>query len=155
MSSTRPSLYTYYLDKDTLPTYARFSKRLDLDRHQANREALFRDKLHILPRAFDSARVIEFGPDSGENALVFARWNADLTLVEPNPLAWPRIRGYFRNFGLQSRLKSLEKKTLEGYKSRHRYDFVVAEGVIYTVRPETTWINLFHRLLEPSGLAAA
>ena len=38
--------------------------------------------MSVPPALFRGADVLEFGPDSGENAVVFARWGARLTLVE-------------------------------------------------------------------------
>jgi len=76
-----------------------------------------------------------------------------MTLVEPNPRSWPRIRDYFRRFRLASRLKSLVQADVETYRSSRPFDIVDAEGFIYTVRPESLWIDCFHRLLKDDGLA--
>jgi len=147
------SLYTYYLKQSLLPTYGSFSKSTDLERHDAARRAFFTEKLHLPPRLFRGAQVAEFGPDSGENSLAFARWGASMTLVEPNPRSWPRIRDYFRIFRLEPNLRSLVRADIESFSSRRTFDIVDAEGFIYTVRPESLWINCFHRILNQDGLS--
>ena len=79
-------------------------QRLDL--------TILTEKLFLPRRLFSNARLIEFGPDAGENSLVFALWGASCTLVEPNLKARPIIRGYFQQFGLSHGLVSLEAKEL-------------------------------------------
>ena len=89
-------LSLYYQAKDILPTYARFSKKESLDKYNLFRYKFFLEKLYLPPQMFKGASLVEFGPDSGENSLVFADWGANLTLVEPNPNAWPRIMDNFQ-----------------------------------------------------------
>ncbi len=146
-------LHEYYKQQTVLPTFAAFPDEAALAEY-ARKRAILMDKLHLPVRVFDGAEVVEFGPDSGENSLVFARWGARLTLVEPNPNAWPKIGAYFDRFGLQDRLRSLERVSVQQYTPPDaRFDLVDAEGFIYTVRPEQTWIDLFHRILKPGGVA--
>lgn len=152
MHNNISKLHLYYQQRGLLPTYARLVCEEDLDKYQAGRENLFWDKLRIPPQLFQGASLIEFGPDSGENALVFAKWGALLTLVEPNPRSWPCIEDYFRKFGLNGNFKSLEKVDLESYKASKKFSFIDAEGFIYTIRPESIWISLFDKILEDNGL---
>jgi len=151
------TLHEYYRREDFLPTYGRFQSAGDLAEHALHRRRLFTDKLFLPPRLFQGARLIEFGPDSGENSLVFAQWGARCTLVEPNPNAHPQIRDYFERFGLKDRLAHLDGRDLAAFAatplvSGETYDIVDAEGFIYTVRPESLWIDLFARLLADDGL---
>lgn len=147
-------LHEYYRQQGVLPTFAAFADEQALGEY-ARKRALLMDMLHLPVRVFAGADMIEFGPDSGENALVFARWGARMTLVEPNPNAWSKITGYFEHFGVQSYLHAIERVSLQDYVPRQEasFDFVVAEGFIYTVRPEQLWIDLFRRLLKPGGIA--
>lgn len=144
-------LYLYYQQKDSLPTYARFTSREELDKYRTLRHNLFLSRLHLPPGIFEGANLIEFGPDAGENSLVFASWGANVTLVEPNPKAWPCILDYFKRFSLQDKLKSLVKTDLESFKTKERFRFVDAEGFIYTVRPASRWISLFNSILGEDG----
>ena len=106
-----------------------------------------------LPRtAFAGKDVLEFGPDSGENALAFASWGARLTLVEPNERAHAAIRTYFEQFGMLSALAGITNAHVLDYRDDARYDVVVAEGFIYTVQPTRTWLAAFRRLLRDDGI---
>lgn len=144
-------MYRYYQEQAVLPTYARFKTPDDLVAHEGRRKALFVDKLCLPPQVFQGARLVEFGPDAGENALVFARWGASLTLVEPNPNSWARIQEYFEQFRLQDRLLALEKVDLEHFETDERFRIIDAEGFIYTIKPESVWIRRFSRLVEKDG----
>jgi len=154
-STDYQTVFEYYRAQDVLPTYGHFKSPEELQRHEGNRRHLFLEKLQLPPRLFRDTRLIEFGPDSGENALVFAQWGATCSLMEPNGQALPFIRHYFERYGLESRLACLEQKSVEEYASDpdsgERYDFVIAEGFAYTVKPESVWMNLFARLLKPDG----
>ena len=141
----------YYQQRGMSPTYKGLASARELDEHERRRAGLLVEKLHLPPRLFRGARLVEFGPDSGENALVFARWGAEVTLVEPNPSSWANIQAYFERFGLRERLRDLVKVDLEGFQSQERFDIVVAEGFVYTI-PDAVWIGLFTRILAEDGL---
>ncbi|TWB01415.1 class I SAM-dependent methyltransferase [Bradyrhizobium stylosanthis] len=146
-------LFNYYERQDVLPTFGNFKSAAELDAYASQRRELFSDKLVLPPRLFRDAEVLEFGPDSGENALVFAGWGANMTLAEPNRHAHPKIEAYFAHFGLAGRLRELVLADVEGFRSERRFDIIDAEGFIYTVQPTENWLGIFHRLLNPDGYA--
>ncbi|TQF29563.1 class I SAM-dependent methyltransferase [Bradyrhizobium sp. UNPA324] len=146
-------LFNYYERQDVLPTFGNFKSSTELEAYASQRRELFSDKLALPPRLFRDADVLEFGPDSGENALAFAGWGASMTLAEPNRLAHPKIEAYFAHFGLTQRLRELALADVEGFRSDRRFDIIDAEGFIYTVQPSKKWLGIFHRLLNPDGYA--
>ena len=146
-------LFNYYERQDVLPTFGNFKSSSELDAYASQRRELFSDKLVLPPRLFRDAEVLEFGPDSGENALVFAGWGANMTLAEPNRLAHPKIEAYFAHFSLPQRLRELVLADVEGFRSERHFDIIDAEGFIYTVQPSDKWLGIFHRLLNPDGYA--
>jgi SAM-dependent methyltransferase len=146
-------LFNYYERQDVLPTFGNFKSSTELEAYASQRRELFSDKLVLPPRLFRDADVLEFGPDSGENALVFAGWGANMTLAEPNRHAHPKIEAYFAHFGLTQRLRELALADVEGFISDRRFDIIDAEGFIYTVQPSEKWLGIFHRLLNPDGYA--
>src|SRR5438034_4328867 len=150
-------MYSYYEQQDVLPTYGAFASRADLDGHERHRRRLLTDKLHLPPRYFEGARLLEFGPDAGENSLVFALWGADCTLAEPHVRAHAVICEYFQRFGLGDRLVDLSAHDVAGYPvpaaDTDRFDVVDAEGFLYTIQPSSIWIDKLGRLLRDDGLA--
>ena len=146
-------LFNYYERQDVLPTFGNFKSSAELEAYANQRRELFSDKLALPPRLFGAAEVLEFGPDSGENALVFAGWGANMTLAEPNRHAHPKIEAYFAHFGRTERLRGLALADVEGFHSDRRFDIIDAEGFIYTVQPSAKWLGIFYRLLNPDGYA--
>ena len=147
-----PGLYEYYRGQQLLPTFADFQAAPELERYAAQRAAVLRDRAGLPAAMFHGAEILEFGPDSGENALVFAMWGAQLTLVEPNERAHATIRAYFERFGRGASLRGISSAHVLDYEDPARYDLVVAEGFIYTVQPTRAWLAAFHRLLRADGL---
>ncbi len=149
------SMYEYYSTQQVLPTYGHFKSAADLENHHQHRHELFTVKLQLPVQVFQGANLIEFGPDSGENSLVFAEWGANCVLVEPNLKAHPVIEGYFQQYDLTSHLVKLEASDVADYArqadSLQNYDVIDAEGFIYTVKPNSLWIDLFARLLNDNG----
>ncbi|MBL8024242.1 MAG: methyltransferase domain-containing protein [Elusimicrobia bacterium] len=151
------SLIDYYRDQIILPTYCRFTSGDDLEKHQKERGKFFTERLSLpAPRFFQGARLIEFGPDSGENALAFATWGASCFLVEPNKNAHPVLLDYFDRFNLSHQIAGLSESNVTAFHApgdqKSQYDVVDAEGFIYTVRPEKQWMDLFSFLLKPGGV---
>jgi len=145
------SLHAYYTARGLSPTDCRFASRSELDRYAAGRTILFRDRLKLPPALFDGARVVEVGPDTGENALVFAQWGARLVLVEPNEQAHSRIHANFDQFDLGGRMEALLHQDVENFRATEPADFITAEGFIYTCRPVEPWMRTFAHALKPDG----
>jgi hypothetical protein len=145
-------MYEYYERQDVLPTVANLPDEQALKRYVAGRRRLFEELLMIPLGVFDGARIVEFGPDSGENSLAFARFGSTLTLVEPNSKALPRIKSYLKTFGIGPQTARVEHADVEGFTTDRRFDIVDAEGFIYTVQPTSLWLDIFNGLLNPGGL---
>lgn len=145
------SLHEYYATNSILPTFHSFGESDRMAGYEAHRRRFFREKLKLPQRMFVGASVLEFGPDSGENAVILAGWGANLTLVEPNRNAWQAIEDNFRRYELSDRLAGLVRCDLESFTSEQRFDFILAEGFISHIRPEEIWINKFAELLSGDG----
>lgn len=152
---TNDTLYGYYLQQDVLPTVGHFQGQSDLLAHEEHRRRLFTDKLHLPPAMFRGARLLEFGPDAGENSLVFAQWGADCTLAEPNRKAHDTIRNYFAKFDQVQRLQALRSEDVVQFpvptSEAERFDVVDAEGFIYTIQPTRLWLEKCAQLTRTGG----
>lgn len=146
-------LHRYYHDSGFSPTFANLKDCQDLIKYEHGRLQVITEKLNILPKAFAGRNVLEFGPDTGENALVFARWGANMTLVEPNPLAQNQIHTYFNQFGLSQHLVDLVSEDLLQYSPDRLFDFIVAEGFIYTIQPQAKWLARLRALSAPGAIS--
>jgi len=147
------SLYEYYGRQRVLPTFANLVDEAAVAAYERGRARVFAERLSLPTRFFAGARVLEFGSDTGENALCFARWGARMTIVEPNERAHAAIRAYFEQYAPSGALGPLHAADVLSFRGERVYDAVVAEGFIYTVRPTRAWLDAFARLLNDDGLA--
>ena len=145
-------MYEYYRGQTVAPTFGNLRDLSALERFGEHRVDLYVNKLSLPLRLFKGAEVLEFGPDTGEHALIFARWGAEMTLVEPNPDAARQIKEYFKRFRLEDSLKAIFETDIAGFASDQRFDLIDAEGFIYTLQPASEWLRTFHRLLKDDGL---
>lgn len=145
-------MYEYYAAQDVQPTYADFSGDAELSKYAKLRSSVF-FRMSLPPALFRNKDVLEFGPDTGENSLVFAQWGANVTLVEPNRDAHPYIERYFSKFKAESSLREIVAKSVLDFEPARQYDIIDAEGFIYTVQPTSAWISKFHECLVPDGFA--
>ena len=143
MTGARPGgLYDYYIERGRSPTDAKLADEEARGRYRAGRAQLFA-----------GARVLEIGPDTGENAAVFGSWGGLLTLVEPNANSHPRIHENLAAAGVSERLERLAESDFLAFESDRRFDLIDAEGVIFTIQPAEAWLARFERLLAPGGFA--
>lgn len=149
-------LVDYYQEQALLPTYGKFKSADDFEKYRSQRACFLTQRLFLPSRFFREARLIEFGPDSGENALSFAAWGASCFLVEPNQKAHPFLLDNFKKFDLLGQLEGLSSSDVTAFcpsiEQKETFDVVDAEGFIYTVRPEKPWMDLFASLLKPGGV---
>ena len=149
------TLYGYYRQQNVLPTVGHFQGEADLVAHEEHRRRLFTDKLLLPPQLFRGARLLEFGPDAGENSLVFALWGADCTLAEPNERAHATIQSYFARFQQGRKLQELRPEDVLQFpvpaSEAERFDVVDAEGFIYTILPSHLWLDKCAQLTRTGG----
>ncbi len=154
MSDQIESPLDWYEQQSFLPTFGGFETDDDLAAHERYRRRLFTEKLLLPPRLFAGSRLLEFGPDAGENALAFARWGATCTLAEPHRRAHPVIVEYFDRFGLTPRLDLLTADDVDSFPvppPDGRFDFVDAEGFLNMVQPISGWIEKLAAVAAPGG----
>lgn len=146
-----PQVYEYYQQSGLLPTHAGFKSIEEFRHYEQHRLDLFANKLKLPKTLFAGSSLLEFGPDSGENALVTARAGATLTLVEPNTNAHPVIKRYFETFDQESHLKNIVAADVQSFQTQETFDIIFAEGFISYIRPIDIWIDKFYSLLKPGG----
>lgn len=145
-------MYEYYESQPTLPTVANFKSLESFQRYENQRKDLITEKLNIPVQFFQDREILEFGPDSGENALVFAKWGAKLHLVEPNQEGINTTKKNFNHFNLSNAIQSITKTDINGYTSDKLFDLIVAEGFVHSIKPDQSWISKFFTLTAPNGL---
>lgn len=145
------TMYDYYASQSIKPTYAEFTTQSQIEAYTELRRHVFR-RLMLPSTYFEGKNILEFGPDTGENSIVFAEWGATVSLVEPNITAHHYIHRYFTNFGLEDRLSGISGESLTTFNSVKKFDLIDAEGFIYTIQPHNLWIKKASDLLKIHGL---
>lgn len=145
-------MYEYYQTQPILPTTANLKSLESFRRYEDQRKDLVTEKLNIPIQFFQDREILEFGPDSGENALVFAKWGAKLHLVEPNSQAIETSKKNFEQFNFTDAIQSIAQTDIDGYTSKKKFDFIVAEGFVHSIKPDKSWISKFSTLSSPNGL---
>jgi hypothetical protein len=144
---TMMTLYEYYARQPLLPTEGDF----DLAAHEAERRLTLTERLALPTRMFRDARLLEFGPDAGANAVVFALWGARCTLAEPNLQAHPLLSRSFEAAGLAGSVEALHGFDVDAFPvSLGPFDVIDAEGFAYTL-PLERWLGKFSQLVSDEG----
>src|SRR5580658_596497 len=104
-SSPNDSLVSYYTNLQFNPVLISVEDSAVWKSHFEKRRQLYERHLGLPLAYLDGASVLEFGPNSGENALLPALFGARLTLVEPNEQVLPRLRELFNLFGVQNQIE--------------------------------------------------
>jgi len=148
----KQSLLGYYQEHEVNPVLIRVEDDREWKTHVRRRRNLYTNHLMIPPVSFKGAAVLEFGCNSGENALFLASLGARLTLVEPNHKVLPRLKDLFKRFGFEDRIDRIENRTIEAFDSEEAFDVVIVEGFLHTLASRDELLSKICGLLRPGGV---
>lgn len=152
MSRGATSLVDYYRQNRFNPVPIDLGSPEAIADHTAKRRNLYEWHLGIPLGLLHGQEVLEFGCNSGENALVLARHGANLTLVEPNEQAHDRLVALFQAHGLSERLRDVVCCGVQDYPEKEQYDLVLAEGFLYSLPDKAEMLAKLCRLVKPGAL---
>ena len=123
---------------------------LNLKKHFMRRSYLY-NKLGLSKNLISKSRVLEIGPGSGHNSLYTASCKPIFyDIVEPNKRAVIEIKkNFYKN---KIPIPNINKITLEKFKNEIKYDIVICEGWIGSLKNEVKLINKIFSFLKPNGL---
>jgi SAM-dependent methyltransferase len=143
------SVLAYYQNHHFNPVLIRVEDPEVWEEHFAKRRNLYERHLGLPLPLLRGARILEFGPNSGENCLVPALFGGRLTLVEPNDQVLPRLHELLDQFGVSGQVDAVHCQTIDDFMSRQTYDLVIAEGFLYTLPNRDALLRKIIRLIEP------
>jgi len=149
---TYESLLHYYQEEGFNPVPIDLEDCMSWESHLSKRRNLYERNLGIPLFLLKDRSVLEFGCNSGENALVLASYGAKLTLVEPNKSVIPRLLSLFKKFGLRKYIISLSHESIEDFQGNQLYDVVIAEGFINTLLNRNDALKKLIDLVIPGGI---
>lgn len=119
--------------------------------HERKRQNLLEHHLKLPLAVWRGARVLEFGPGSGENAVVLARHGARLTLVEPLDYLVESLRANFAAHGVADKIEAVHMAVIEGFRSEKRYDAVFSEGFLHFLDDPCRALAQMAKYMAPEG----
>ena len=149
---TDNSLVNYYQGHQFNPVHIPVEEQNEWEVHVAKRRNLYEHHLKIPFSMLRGQSVIEFGCNSGENALVLGAMGAQLTLVEPNEQVIPRLEELFKKFRLEDSLKALCQDSIESFHTEEKYDIAIAEGYLNILSTRDNMVQKMCDLLVPGGI---
>lgn len=152
MTDQAASLLDYYRRNNFNPVPIDLATPESLAMHVAKRRNLYEGHLGIPLGLLHGQKILEFGCNSGENAVVLALCGAELSLVEPNEQVHQRLRDVFAAFGLEARLADLSSLGIDDFPEDVKFNMVLAEGFLFTLPNKAEMAAKICRLLAPGGI---
>ena len=109
------TLVGYYQENQFNPVPIALETPQSWQNHLAKRHCLYEQHLGIPLGLLADKSILEFGCNSGENALVLAHYGAKLTLVEPNRQVLPRLQALFERYGLSKQIVSIHNVGIDDF----------------------------------------
>ena len=91
----------FYQNNKIKASFRNLNTKKKMEDYCLQRQRFFNDKIGLNKQFFKDIDLLEFGPESGENSIAFAKKNANLTLVEPNNESCKRIKIIFQSLNLR------------------------------------------------------
>lgn len=149
--AARSHLSDYYARLKLNPVRHDISSPERMRAHESKRRNLLENRLKLPFLLWDGAKVLEFGPASGENAVVLARHGARLTFVEPLDYLIAELRENFSRYGVADRIEAVHADVVETFRSSRKYDVVFAEGFIQCLDEPYAAISKLSGFLADGG----
>jgi SAM-dependent methyltransferase len=131
--TNKQTLVSYYKDNEFNPVPIGLETEAAWQAHHDKRRNLYENHLGIPLGLLARRPVLEFGCNSGENALVLAYYGAQLTLAEPNEQVLPRLLALFEHYDLSNQILALSTAGVTDFQAGSAYEMVIAEGFLYTL----------------------
>jgi len=111
------------------PSYIAIDKEEDIFSKFINTRKNILSRLSLPPLLYKGKKLIELGGGTGENALLYSMYGADVTIVDPNEISCERSEELFNTYGFEVNIinKSLFDVDKELFSE---YEIVNCEGVL-------------------------
>ena len=146
------SVLDYYKKNSFNPVPIKFAIKSNISNHYLKRINLLENHLKIHLPLLNNKNVLEFGCNGAENACLLSEYGANLYLVEPHKKIHKVIIANFNRIKKKNKLKLLSDNTLENFKTNKKFDLIIAEGFLNTLKKRNFYFKKISKLLSPGGL---
>ena len=150
--------YSLKIEKEVLKNYLISSpSKLPLENKKfrkkffADKEKLFLEHLKLPKKLFLNADMLDIGSGTGEHDICYAKWGANLTLLDINPTSNRQAKKYFKIFKVKNKLKKIINTSLYNFKTKKKFDIIISEGVIHHVQEPKKVFKILTKNLKPGG----
>lgn len=146
------SVLNYYKKNKFNPVPIKFSGKKNIINHYLKRHNLLENHLNIYLPLLKNKNVLEFGCNGAENACLLAEYGANLYLIEPHKKIHKIIINNFNKIKKKKNIKLLSKKTLESFQSSKKFEVIIAEGFLNTLKKRNLYFKKISKYLVNGGL---
>lgn len=145
-------LFEYYIKNKINPVPLNLKTTKKLKKHLLLRKNLIESHLKIPLPLLKNKKILEIGPNTGENALLFAMHGCEITFIEPNPSSIDQLMKNFKKLNLYKSIKRIETKRFEDVSLKSKFDIVIAEGFLNTLKNRNVYLKKIIELIDRKGL---
>lgn len=116
-----------------------------------NKEKLFLECLKLPKKLFLNADMLDLGSGTGEHDICYAKWGANLTLVDINQTSNIQAKKYFKIFKVKNKLKKVVTNSIYNFKSKKKFDIIICEGVMHHMQEPERAYKIILKNLKPGG----
>ena len=146
------SVLDYYKKNSFNPVPIKFAIKSNIAKHYLKRINLLENHLKIHLPHLKNKNILEFGCNGAENACLLSEYGANLYLVEPHKKIHKIIINNFNKIKKKNKLKLLSDNTLENFKTKKKFDVIIVEGFLNTLKKRDFYFKKISKLLNPGGL---
>ena len=145
------SLLDYYNIKKINPVPINIYSKKKFKHHFLKRANLIENHLKIPLNSISCKSILDIGCNTGENSIVLAHLDANLTLVEASKNAIKKCLLNFKKFNLLKKIKSVKNLSIENYNTNKKFDIIIAEGFLNTLDNREKILEKLFSFLKKDG----
>lgn len=146
------NLFEYYKINKINPVPLNLKTNAKLKKHLFLRKNLIENHLRIPLPLLKNKKILEIGPNTGENSLLFAMHGCEITLIEPNKKSLDQLIKNYKRLNLYKNIKKIFPKRFEEINLKSKFDIVIAEGFLNTLKNRNTYLKKITELVDKKGL---
>lgn len=117
-----------------------------------NRINLLSQTLKLPLSVLGKLEILEFGPSSGDNAIILAREGTKFYFCEPLDYLVEQLKKNFASHGLTDQIIGIDVKGVEDFSHNKKYPIVIAEGFVHFLDDTNGSCEKMLNYVEDEGL---
>jgi hypothetical protein len=145
-------LHEYYKKNAINPVPVNSKNILNLRKIFLIRKNLIENHLKIPLFLINNKKILEVGPNTGENSLLFAFNKCRITFIEPSTKSICQLKKNYKKFNKLNYIEKIINKPLENVEINSKFNLVIAEGFLNTLRNRNKYLKYLAQKVDTEGL---